>query len=170
MEPKLSADERGSFGKFFVRDEYRSLGLDPDFNSMAISTNVSAGTLRGMHFQISPFEEEKLILCLVGRIFDVIVDLRPDSKTVGNWAGIELSGDNLTTVVLPKGVAHGFQTLVPATKVFYALTSTYDQKSARSLNHADPDLGIGWPLPVSKISNKDRNGLSLNEAITANRP
>ncbi|HUW88545.1 MAG TPA: dTDP-4-dehydrorhamnose 3,5-epimerase family protein [Candidatus Paceibacterota bacterium] len=163
-------DNRGSFTKFFEVDEYRSMGSCLNIDSLAISENTSAGTLRGLHFQVPPHEEEKLILCIEGRIYDVIVDLRPDSSTVGRWASIELDADHPTTLILPKGIAHGFQTLTPNTKVIYGICGEYVPTSGRSLLYSDPSLRITWPLPISQISTKDKDGILLAEAISPHSP
>jgi dTDP-4-dehydrorhamnose 3,5-epimerase len=170
IESKKSTDNRGSFTKFFEADTYESMGLTPNFNSLAISENALKGTLRVLHFQVPPHEEEKLILCIEGRIYDVIVDLRPDSPTLGKWASIELDAGFPTTLMLPKGIAHGFQTLEADTKVFYGLGSQYVPASARSLLYSDLTLEIAWPLPISQISSKDEIGISLAESISLHSP
>ena len=162
---KAFLDERGSFEKFFEQKNFNSKGLNTRFDSLAISSSVVSGTIRGMHFQNFPFEEEKLITCLTGKIFDVIVDLRAESPTFGKWAGINLESEERIVAFLPKGVAHGFQTLIQNTQVLYGLTAAYDQESAHSLDYADPQLRIKWPLAVTGISQKDLLGISLNEAI-----
>lgn len=168
IESKKNTDNRGSFTKFFEAGTYES--FTPHFNSLAISENPAVGTLRGLHFQVPPHEEEKLILCMEGRIYDVIVDLRPDSPTRGKWASIELDAGFPTTLMLPKGIAHGFQTLEADTKVLYGLGSQYVPASARSLLYSDSTLKIAWPLPISQISNKDENGISLEKSISLHSP
>lgn len=162
---KESTDQRGSFIKFFEKDIYQSNGFDPNLNSLAISTNIEAGTVRGLHFQSPPFEEEKLIVCLQGRIFDVIVDLRENSQTLGKWASIELSDSEPLSLSLPKGIAHGYQTLTPGVRILYGLSSEFNQDHSHSLDYADDDLDIKWPLPINQISIKDSNGASLQQAI-----
>lgn len=155
---KFVSDLRGSFIKFYPLQE---LGLSLD--SVALSINPNAGTLRGLHFQIQPFAEEKLISCVQGSIFDVVVDLRPDSKTLGKWTSFELSAENAVQVYLPKGVAHGFQTLVPNTIVHYSLSSLYSPEYSYSI---DPhgDIGVNWPLKTVSISERDANGISIKIA------
>lgn len=162
---KISIDQRGSFIKFFEKDTYQSNGFDPNFNSLAISTNIEKGTVRGLHFQSPPFEEEKMITCLQGRIFEIIVDLRRNSKTIGKWAAIEVSDENSVTLCLPKGIAHGYQTLTPGVRILYGLSSEFNQDHSYSLNYADINLGIKWPIPVKQISAKDLDGVSLQDAI-----
>lgn len=161
-----SLDSRGSFTKYFNRDSTVKMGFDPEINSLSIATNIETGTIRGLHFQSPPVEEEKVIICLAGRIFDVIVDLRNGSPTRGNYAEIELDGALPTSLCLPKGLAHGYQTLSPNVSVLYALGATFSQTHACILNYADSDLGIQWPLPVTQISEKDHSGVSLPQALT----
>ena len=170
IEVKRLPDNRGSFTKFFQVDEYRSMGSSLNIDSLAFSENTSTGTLRGLHFQVPPHEEGKLILCLEGRIFDVIVDLRPDSPTIGCWTSIELDANEPTTLILPKGIAHGFQTLTSDTKVLYGIGGEYVPSSGRTLLYSDPTLGVSWPLPISQISTKDENGILLAEAISLHSP
>lgn len=162
---KASNDLRGAFTKYFDREAPQIHGFDPLINSLSVATNINAGTIRGLHFQTPPFEEEKVIICLQGRIFDVIVDLRRNSPTLGKWAGIELDGEIPASLCLPKGIAHGYQTLTPNTNVFYALSSQLNQEHAHSLNYADVDLEISWPMPVAQISAKDSAGISLHDAM-----
>ncbi|MFZ2227626.1 MAG: dTDP-4-dehydrorhamnose 3,5-epimerase family protein [Candidatus Nanopelagicaceae bacterium] len=170
IQAKRTPDNRGSFTKFFQVDDYLAMGSSLEIDSLAFSENTSTGTLRGLHFQVPPHEEEKLVLCLAGRIFDVIVDLRPDSSTVGCWTSIELDANDPTTLILPKGIAHGFQTLTPDTKVLYGIGDEYVPSSGRTLLYSDPTLGIVWPLPITQISTKDKNGILLAEAISLHGP
>ncbi len=165
--PVVNADERGTFTKYFEQDLARPHELESGLNSLSMATNIEAGTLRGLHFQISPYQEEKVIICLRGAIFDVIVDLREGSPTIGNWASIELKSDQPSSLFLPKGFAHGYQTLTPEASVFYGLSSEHRPEKARSLLFADGDLNISWPLPVSQISLKDSQGVSLSQALVA---
>lgn len=162
---KISIDSRGSFIKFFERDNHKSGGFDPDINSLAISSNVKQGTIRGLHFQSPPYEEEKVIACFQGNILEVIVDLRKDSPTVGKWAGIEVGDAEPVTLCLPKGIAHGYQTLTPGVKILYGLSSEFNQEHYYSLNYADDNLNIIWPLPVREISEKDSRGVTLRVAL-----
>ena len=169
--PAVNADERGTFTKYFERDLTRLDESVSCLNSLSMATNDETGTLRGLHFQISPYQEEKVIICLRGAIFDVIVDLREGSPTIGKWASIELKSNQPASLFLPKGFAHGYQTLTPDTSVFYGLSSEYLPEKARSLKFSDGDLNISWPLPVSQISLKDSQGISLIQALAvANGP
>lgn len=163
--PVRNSDERGTFTKYFQRGLTRPNESSSGLNSLSMATNAEAGTLRGLHFQLSPYQEEKVIICLRGAIFDVIVDLREGSPTIGKWASIELKSDELASLYLPKGFAHGYQTLTPDARVFYGLSSEYRPEKARSLLFADEDLNISWPLPVSKISLTDSQGISLKQAL-----
>jgi len=155
---EVSDDDRGSFIKF-----QPTLRLENKLDSVAISFNPKAGTVRGLHFQVEPFAEEKLISCVRGSIFDVIVDLRPNSLTFGKWTSIELSAKNSLQVYLPKGLAHGFQTLVPDSIVHYSISSSYSPESSYAI---DPfgDLGINWPLATLSISTRDTHGVQLSVA------
>ena len=155
---KSTSDSRGVFMKFCPVQE-----LDGELDSVAVSFNPVLGTIRGLHFQVEPFAEEKLVSCLHGSIFDVIVDLRPNSKTLGEWNSIELSPENGLQIYLPKGVAHGFQTLKPDSTVHYMITSNYSKASSYAINPFG-DLNIDWPLQESIVSERDLDGLSIASA------
>jgi dTDP-4-dehydrorhamnose 3,5-epimerase len=157
---KLSSvsDSRGSFIKFEP-----ALQLHGNLDSVAFSINPKAGTIRGIHFQIEPYAEEKIVTCARGSIFDVIIDIRPDSKSLGRIATFELSRSNGMQAYLPKGIAHGFQTLTQDTIVHYCLTSKYSSESSYSINPFS-NLGIAWPIHDFLISKKDEAGISLASA------
>ena len=148
-------DDRGSFVKFHPPREFEN-----SLDSVAFSVNLNIGTIRGIHFQVEPFAEEKLVTCVQGTIFDVAVDLRPNSETFGMWTSFELSATNALQLYLPKGIAHGFQTLEPNAIVHYTLSSSYSPEFSFAI---DPfgDLGIDWPIVVNTISERDRGGISL---------
>jgi dTDP-4-dehydrorhamnose 3,5-epimerase len=114
------------------------------------------GTLRGLHYQVPPHQEAKLIRCTRGAVFDVIVDLRPDSPTRGQWIGAELSEENSLMLYAPEGFAHGYQTLVDNTETYYLTSASYAASAARGVRYNDPAFGISWPLPVSVVSDADR--------------
>lgn len=160
-----SNDSRGSFIRFFEDDGQESNKWQLTIDALSMATNIEAGTLRGLHFQTDPFEQEKVVICIEGTIFDVIVDLRPESKTLGDWAHIELDADIPSSLTLPKGIAHGYQTLVPNTKVFYALSVEFSPAHAFTLNFAETELNIKWPLGISCISENDKLGISLQRAV-----
>lgn len=154
LEP--SADERGFFARTFCRDEFAKLGLEGTFAQCNVSRNVRKGTIRGLHFQASPDEETKVVSCTHGAIFDVIVDLRAQSATFGRWASFKLTRDNRRAVYIPKGVAHGFQSLEDDTDVFYLMGQRYRPESARGVRWNDPRLGIPWPVSEVIVSDRDR--------------
>lgn len=159
-----NVDGRGSFSKFYDWSSTTGITNKPIFENFAIAHNPRSGTLRGLHFQLQPFCESKLIFCTQGEIFDVIVDLRPKSKTFCNWASISLDAASNHSILLPEGVAHGYQTLQANTSVFYAFTSQYSEPHARVLDYSDDQLSIPWPNSVSEISKRDQQGLPLLEA------
>jgi len=154
------SDDRGTFSKIYPRNILRE-----QLNSIAISFNPTIGTIRGLHFQIEPLAEEKIVSCLTGAIFDVIVDIRPNSKTFGMWSSFELSSGNRLNAFLPKGIAHGFQVLETNTIVHYCLTSSYSQEAAITINPIG-ELGISWPIPKVTISEKDSTGITLAAAAS----
>ncbi len=165
LNSKKITDERGYFEKFFDKSILESMHLNTGLDSIALSSNKVAGTLRGLHFQTFPFAEEKIVVCISGSIFDVVVDLRVESPTYRMWGATSLDSEEGKLLYLPKGVAHGFQTLVDNSKVLYAITSKYNLLSAHTLSYSDTALNISWPLPVSVISNKDETGVSLEAAV-----
>lgn len=149
------SDFRGTFLKFHPLLEFEN-----SLDSVALSFNPNIGTIRGLHFQVEPFAEEKLVACVQGSIFEVVVDLRPNSLTLGKWASFELKASNAKQVYLPKGIAHGFQTLTPNSMIHYSLSSAYSPDSSYSI---DPfgDIGIAWPLDPHTVSDRDADGVSL---------
>lgn len=149
-------DSRGFFAMTFNVDDFVERGLNPAVIQCNLSYNYKKGTLRGMHFQVEPATEVKLIRCTRGSIYDVIVDIRPDSPTYLQWAGVELSAENHRTLYVPEMFAHGYQTLTDDTEVFYNVSQGYAPHCARGYRYNDPAFGIEWPLPVSEISEKDK--------------
>jgi dTDP-4-dehydrorhamnose 3,5-epimerase len=131
--------------------------LNPTVVQINTAFNLRAGTVRGLHFQAAPYAEAKFIRCTRGAIFDVIVDLRPDSPTRGQWLGEELTADNGAMLYVPEGFAHGYQTLRDDTEMYYTTSALFAPKSAGGVRHDDPAFAIAWPLPVSVISEADRN-------------
>ncbi len=150
-------DERGQFVRTWCQDEFSRHSIDVAFVQSAVSINTRRGTLRGLHWQVAPHEEAKLVRCVRGGIYDVIVDIQPQSPTFGQWFGITLTSGSLLMLFVPPGFAHGFQTLVDDTEVSYQLSAAYAPASARGLRYDDPALGIDWPVPVSRISERDRS-------------
>lgn len=158
VELERREDERGFFARVWCRDEFADHGLVPDLAQCSISRNDRAGTLRGLHFQTAPHEEAKLVRCTRGTIFDVIVDLRPDSPTHAEWIGVELDATEGTALYVPKGFAHGFQTLVDETEVLYMISDPYAPEAASGVRWDDPAFGIEWPpADVRVISERDRS-------------
>lgn len=153
LEPHY--DERGFFSRSWCQREFREHGLHPDLVQCSISFNQHRGTLRGMHLQIQPFREAKLVRCTRGAICDVIIDLRSGSETYLHWVGVELSADNRRALYVPEGFAHGFQTLEDETEVFYQMSEFYAPECSWGVRWNDPAFAIKWPLPVSVISAKD---------------
>lgn len=162
-------DERGFFQKIFDKQLFISLNLNTDLDSIAISSNTHIGTLRGLHFQSPPFAENKIVCCIAGSIFDVVVDLRFNSPTFRKWAAVKLESDDEHALYLPAGVAHGFQTLEDNSSVLYGITSSYNPANAHSIRYSEPELNITWPLPVGIVSAKDAEGLFLAEAVNISK-
>jgi dTDP-4-dehydrorhamnose 3,5-epimerase len=150
-------DERGSFVRTYCRRELEEHGLDPTVAQCNLSSNRKKGTLRGLHFQLPPHAEAKLVRVMRGAIFDAFVDLRPESPTYLRSFGVELSAEGDVELFLPAGLAHGFQTLADDTEVLYHLSSFYTPEAARGYRYDDPAFAIPWPLPVAVISERDRS-------------
>jgi dTDP-4-dehydrorhamnose 3,5-epimerase len=153
LEPRV--DQRGTFARAFCAREFAAKGLETSFVQTSISSNNRSGTVRGMHFQREPHAEAKLVRCIRGAFYDVIVDLREESPTYLRWFGIELSEDNGMMMYIPKGFAHGFQTLTDGATVFYMVSAYYAPEAEVGLRFDDPKLAIRWPRAVSDISEKD---------------
>jgi dTDP-4-dehydrorhamnose 3,5-epimerase len=157
IEPQEIEDERGWFARTFDADEFRSRGLNPKVVQCNASFNLRAGTLRGMHYQAAPHGESKLVRCGRGAIFDVAVDLRPDSSTYRHWHGVQLSAENRLAFYIPAGLAHGFQTLEDNSEVLYQMGNPYVPEAARGVRWDDPAFAIEWPVVQGErtISEKD---------------
>jgi dTDP-4-dehydrorhamnose 3,5-epimerase len=153
IEPLV--DDRGLFARAWCQREFEALGLNADFVQANVSRNSKRGTLRGLHWQQRPYAECKLVRCTKGAIFDVVVDLRPESDTFKSWAGIELTEQNHRMLLVPEDFAHGFQTLEDDTEVFYQVTQFYTPEAERGALFDDPAFGIDWPLAVTSMSDKD---------------
>jgi dTDP-4-dehydrorhamnose 3,5-epimerase len=148
-------DERGFFARSWCRREFADHGIEVDIAQESVSYNRLAGTLRGLHFQKPPHEEAKIVRCTRGAIFDVIVDLRPRSPTYRQWEGFHLNAENRRALYVPKGFAHGFQTLVDDTELFYQISAFHVPGAAAGIRYNDPVFQIVWPLPVRSISERD---------------
>jgi dTDP-4-dehydrorhamnose 3,5-epimerase len=154
---KKIEDNRGFFARGWCRKELEAAGLNSNLAQINLAASRKKGTLRGMHFQRAPYEEAKLIRCTRGAIFDVIIDLRQGSPTFARWFGINLSADNLLMLYAPEGFAHGYQTLTDDAEIYYTTSAFYEASAARGVRYDDPAFNIEWPLPVSVISDADRN-------------
>ena len=154
-------DERGFFARTWCEKEFASHDLNPKLVQCNVSFNARKGTLRGMHFQAPPHAETKLVRCTRGSIYDVVLDLRPESSTYKQWVGLTLSEENRTLVYIPEGCAHGFITLEDDTEVFYQMSEFYDPESARGVRWDDPAFGIVWPAQVEVISERDASYLAF---------
>lgn len=157
IEATRIPDDRGFFEVGVSREEFEARGLNANIAQVNFSFNAARGTLRGMHFQVAPFAEAKVVRCLRGGAFDVIVDLRPDSPAFRRWHSVELTAENRRAVYLPEGVAHGFQTLVDDTEVMYTVSSPYTPSHYRGVRWDDPAFGIVWPeTPHRTMHPRDR--------------
>jgi dTDP-4-dehydrorhamnose 3,5-epimerase len=155
VEPEFLEDERGFFARTYCRHEFEACGLTTVFVQDNISFNHKQGTLRGMHYQVEPYPEAKLVRCTMGAIYDVILDLRPDSATFKQWLDVELTAENRRMLFIPEGLAHGFQTLADNTEVFYQMSEFYHPECARGVRWDDPVFGIQWRQEVLIVSEKD---------------
>jgi dTDP-4-dehydrorhamnose 3,5-epimerase len=153
LEPVL--DERGFFARAWDEREFAAHGLETRLVQCSLSYNRQAGTLRGIHLQLPPFAEVKLVRCVRGALYDVVLDLRSDSPAFGRWTAVTLSAENRRAVYVPRGCAHGFQTLADDTEVYYQISELYAPEHARGVRWNDPRFGVEWPRPVSVISLKD---------------
>lgn len=153
IEPR--EDERGFFARTFCRREFEAHGLPTDWPQANLSRNTRKATLRGMHFQNAPYAEPKVVRCARGAIFDVLVDLRPDSATHGCWVGETLTADNALSLYVPVGFAHGFQTLTDETDVLYLMGAEYVPGHAEGVRWNDPAFGIDWPHSEPLLSERD---------------
>ena len=156
-------DDRGFFARTFCREEFAAAGLEPLVEQCNLSYNHVAGTLRGMHYQLAPAEEAKLVRCTRGAIVDVIVDMRPDSATYLQHVSVELTTENRRALYVPPMFAHGYQTLTDEAEVVYQVSQAYTPGAEAGLRHDDPELVISWPVPVSVISAKDAAWPLLSE-------
>ena len=150
-------DERGYFARAWSLDELRDHQIDASFVQANLGHTNKTGTVRGLHYQLPPHGESKLIRCTQGSVFDVIVDLRPSSRSYGTWFGVELTSINKRSVWVPSGCAHGYQALSDDAEVYYLTTAAYAPDAERGVRFDDPSIRIIWPVEVSDVSNKDRH-------------
>jgi dTDP-4-dehydrorhamnose 3,5-epimerase len=157
VESEPHGDERGTFVRIWDATVFADHGLEPRPAQWSLSSNTHAGTLRGMHYQAEPHAEAKLVRCIRGAIYDVALDLRADSPTFKRWAGVELRAGDARALYIPKGLAHGFQTLEDDTDVLYAISAPYEASASSGVRWDDPAFGIEWPEAESRvISERDR--------------
>lgn len=156
IEAEPHRDVRGFFARTFDAEEFARRGLEPRVAQASISYNERRGTLRGMHYQVAPHEETKLVRCPRGAILDVIADVRDDSPSRGTWFATELTSENRRMLYIPRGVAHGFQTLADDAEVEYLISETHHPESARGFRWDDPTFGIVWPVEETIVSEADR--------------
>lgn len=165
VELERQEDERGFFARTFDEREFAKRGLTSSVAQCSVSYNAQAATLRGMHYQAEPFAEAKLVRCARGRAFDVAVDVRPDSPTLGGWVSAELSADNGLGLFISEGLAHGFVTLEPGTELVYQISVAYRPEAFRGFRWDDPDVGVGWPIGPVCIGRRDAELPTLQEAL-----
>lgn len=156
VELEPISDERGSFARSFDAGEWKARGMSSRVVQCNLSRNIARGTLRGMHYQAAPSAEAKLVRCSKGAIYDVAVDLRPESPTFCRWLGEELSADNCRMLFVPEGFAHGFLTLTEDSEVLYQMSEPYEASLARGVRWDDPAFAIEWPLQPLVVSERDR--------------
>lgn len=172
LEPELRRDERGFFARLWCAEEFSARGLDARMMQASVSFNERSGTLRGMHLQLPPAAETKVVRCTAGAIFDVVVDLRPDSPTFLCWTAAELTARNLRALYIPEGCAHGFQTLAPASEVSYLISEFHRPELATGVRWNDDAFSIRWPDASERtISERDRSYPNFDEvAFRSRRP
>lgn len=157
IEPERLVDERGFFARTFCEEEMAAHGLPSRVSQCSVAWNRERGTVRGLHYQEPPHAEAKLVRCTRGAIYDVLVDLRPDSVSYKRHFAVELTAENGRQLWVPPGCAHGYQTLLPDTEVAYQMSEPYAPAAGRGVRWDDPAFGVPWPLPVSVISERDRS-------------
>lgn len=155
IEPEPSLDERGFFARSWDVNEFKKIGLNSNIVQTSISFNKLKGTVRGMHYQIKPYEETKLVRCTKGSVFEVLLDLRPNSKTFLEWTSVKLTSDNYKMIYAPEGFALGFQTLENNTELIYQMSQFYSPEFQRGIKWNDTYFDIKWPLKMTVISNRD---------------
>jgi len=157
VEPELKIDERGCFARIFCKKELTKIGFNFEIVQANISLNKKKGIIRGMHFQKIPKAEDKMVQCIRGAIYDVAIDLRQDSPTYGQWVAEELTENNRKMFLIPKGFAHGFQSLSGNSEILYFLSEFYSPKQESGVRWNDPFLNIKWPIKNPILSEKDKN-------------
>lgn len=162
VEPSVHADDRGWFFRSFCKQEFLEIGHSAEWVQLNHSFTADPGTIRGMHYQLPPHTEVKLVRCISGRVFDVIIDVRKGSANFLKWFGAELSAENKKMLYIPEGFAHGFQALTPDCELIYHHSAYYTKDFEAGIRFDDPLVDIRWPLPAVKISERDRRHPLLN--------
>ena len=162
IDLERKGDSRGFFARLFCERAFAEAGLEANFVQINDSLSAGQGTLRGLHYQLPPHQEVKVVRCIRGALWDCIVDLRPDSSTFKQWFGVTLSAENRTMLYVPRGFAHGFITLTDDAEVIYLVSAPYAPEQERGLRWDDPAIGIDWPRVPTEMSDKDRNWPSLD--------
>ena len=157
------SDERGWFARTYCENEFREIGHAEKWVQMNHSCTTKKGTVRGMHYQLPPFREIKMVRCIRGKVFDVIIDIRKDSATFLQWFGVELSPEAMNMLYIPVGFAHGFQTLSDNSEMIYHHSEFYSPGAEGGIKYNDPAVNIKWPLEVTSISERDLNHPGLTE-------
>lgn len=165
IELKSFSDDRGWFARAFCKREFEQIGHQKEWVQINHSMSREKGTIRGMHFQYPPHNEAKLVRCVSGKVFDVMVDIRRGSPTFLQWVAAELSAENRKMLYIPEGFAHGFQTLTDDVELIYHHSAYYAPEAEGGLRYDDPAIGIEWPLPAGNISAKDQNRTLLTDAF-----
>jgi len=171
IEPELVKDDRGVFRRSFCAVEFKENGLIPTVLQGNISENPTLGTLRGFHFQAAPHQEAKTLTCLTGSIFDVVVDLRPNSETFLKWLSVKLSAENRMSLYLPPGCANAYLTTGEHSVIHYYMSELYSPVSYSGFNYADPQFSFNWPFEPVVVSNKDKNlpNLDVNKLLNESK-
>jgi len=164
LEPTVFEDHRGFFMESYNKKDFEEIGINLNFVQDNHSLSIQAGTLRGLHYQLNPKAQTKVVRCLSGAIYDVVVDIRKGSPTFGQWIGIILTANNKRQVIVPKGFAHGILTLVPNTEIMYKVDEYYSPEHDRAIRWNDPELNINWPISKPILSEKDKKAPLLKEA------
>lgn len=164
LELEKKKDSRGFFARMYCEDEFKNRGISFTPVQANVSFNQHKNTLRGMHYQVPPFEEAKLVWCTRGAIYDVIIDIRPESPTANEWIGVELSAENKRMIYIPTGFAHGFLTLEDETEVSYLMSEFYKPGAGKGIKWDDAAFNIDWPAEVAVISEKDKKWPPYNSA------
>jgi dTDP-4-dehydrorhamnose 3,5-epimerase len=165
IELEKRGDDRGFFARFFCENEFAAAGLETRFVQINTSCSAKKGTLRGMHYQLPPAAEVKVVRCLRGELYDVIVDLRAGSPSFGQWFGAKLTAENRTMMYVPRGFGHGFITLTDDVEALYLVSAFYSPENERGLRWNDPAIAIEWPIEPAEISEKDGRWLDLDPAF-----